>query len=132
MSRRADSTSSTRRIGTSAASVSDIPRTPGYLVKAQRGTVEPTPPVGLLLRGGGVVLLLACELLMLTIRFDTQAVPELGGAPTILRAALAFAAVFLLVVSPRLTVIVGALAVAEAGRRWLAWLGMEHWGNAVF
>lgn len=110
-------------------------RIPEYRVKAWSGpTEEPLSP-GLLLRGGVLLALVVSELLGLTIRFDA---PEqwwprgLGEARELLRAALAFSAAFLLVISPRLKAIARALAQAAARHRWWPWLSLHLAALGVF
>jgi len=88
---------------------------------------------GLLLRGGVLLALLLAELLGLTVRFDAEKVGQgaswwargLGDTPVLLRAALAFSAAFLLLVSPRLKAIASALAQKAASHRWWPWLILQ-------
>jgi len=49
----------------------------------------------------------------------------LGDTPVLLRAALAFSAAFLLLVSPRLKAIASALAQKAASHRWWPWLILQ-------
>src|SRR5262249_61166584 len=69
----------------------------------------PTPRARML-HGAGLLVILSIELLVLTVRFDTQrlegAAPWwavwLGYAPALLRLGLTFVAAFLVIVGPRL------------------------------
>jgi exosortase E/protease (VPEID-CTERM system) len=104
-------------------------------VKGVSAPAEKSLSRGLLLRGGALLALLVSELLALTIRFDA---PEqwwprgLGEARELLRAALAFSASFLLVVSPRLKTIAWTLAEAAASHRWWPWLSLHLAALGVF
>jgi exosortase E/protease (VPEID-CTERM system) len=84
----------------------------------------------LVLRAGLLLLLVVAEVLGLTLHFDGEDLAKrpqwwawwLGEAGVLLRGGLAFVAAFLLVASPRLHGIAGALARASTGNRW--W---RHW-----
>jgi len=97
-------------------------------------------PSGLLLRAGLLLLLLVSELLGLTIRFDAEDLmrrPDgwtrwLAESPMLLRGGLAFAAAFLLVVSPRLKAIALSLTQASMGHPWGPWLSLQLVAIGVF
>ena len=93
-----------------------------------------TLPWGLVLRAGPLLLLLVAEVLGLTLDFDGQDLAKrpqwwawwLGEASVLLRGGLAFVAAFLLVASPRLHAIAGALARASTENRWWRrWLSLH-------
>src|SRR5438477_602968 len=92
---------------------------------ALNGTPVPAPDAGSAATALGV----------LTTRFeatDQRWVPLLSEAPVLLRAALAFSAAFVLVVSPRLKTIVRTLAQAVARHRWWPWLSLQLAATGVF
>ena len=93
-----------------------------------------TLPWGLVLRAGPLLLLLVAEVLGLTLDFDGQDLAKrpqwwawwLGEASVLLRGGLACVAAFLLVASPRLHAIAGALARASTENRWWRrWLSLH-------
>jgi exosortase E/protease (VPEID-CTERM system) len=103
-------------------------------------TVGHPLPRGLLLRGVGLISVLAAELLGLTIRFDAGDVANrehwwargLGWSPMVLAGLLAFSAAFLLVVSPRLKAIARSLADESIEHRWEPWLSLQLVAVGVF
>jgi len=101
-------------------------------MNARSAPIDVPFSAGLLLRGGVLLALLVSELLSLTIRFDAESAPRLGQAPVLLRAALAFAAAFLLMLSPRLTAIARAVAQAAATHRWWPWLSLQLAATGAF
>ncbi len=96
-------------------------------------TVEQLLPRGLLLRGAGLISVLAAELLALTVRFDAEGLARrahwwtrgLGESPVLLQGLLAFSAAFLLVVSPQLKVLARSLTEESAEHRWGPWLSFQ-------
>src|SRR5215470_3240241 len=91
----------------------------------------PTPRARML-HGACLLLILGIELLVLTIRFDTQrlegAAPWwavwLGYAPAVLRLGLTFVAAFLVIVSPRLQTLWQAMLTPSHRHLrgvWLVW-----------
>ena len=81
-----------------------------------------------------LLILLAAELLFLSVRFDTAALSKgdnewirlAGDAPTGLRILLASLAAFLLIVFPRLKSIADEARRAALGHAWVGWLLLLH------
>jgi len=92
------------------------------------------------MRGAGLGLLLVAELIAVTIRFDAENlarsthwwVREVTEASALLRGLLAFTAVLLLVLSPRLKGTARALADESVDHRWAPWLGLHLVAVGVF
>jgi exosortase E/protease (VPEID-CTERM system) len=102
--------------------------------------VPPPTPRTHVFRGIGLLVLLCLEMLVITLRFDTQGLTGaapwwaewLGYAPAFLHMGLAGVAAFLVIVGPRLKTVWQAVCMPSSRHRWGVWLAWHLVTGGVF